>query len=153
MLIQSNDLDAKLASLYATLRTKGSPGTTSSAVPISQKYLLLRESRLTYTSDDITTLRAQIAELYKTQNTHLQTIKSLESGLSSLQQAEGQLKREYHPTLFLLTNEDYLICGHGVEIWNYEQRCMVKHFVRRINKYRLILLICSIIINVVAITR
>jgi len=67
----------------------------------------LRESRLTYPSDDITTLRAQIAELYKTQNTHLQTIKSLESGLSSMQQAEGQLKREYHPTLFLSlgTNE------------------------------------------------
>jgi len=53
----------------------------------------------------------------------------------------------------ILTDEDYLICVHGVEIWNYEQRCMVKHFVRRINKYRLILLICSIIINVVAITR
>lgn len=41
------------------------------------------------------TLKAQVAELYKAQNTHLQTIKSLETGLSSVQQAERQLKQEY----------------------------------------------------------
>jgi len=40
------------------------------------------------------TLKAQVAELYKTQNTHLQTIKSLETGLTAVQEAEKLLKQE-----------------------------------------------------------
>jgi len=47
--------------------------------------------------DEATTLKAQVAELYKTQNTHLQTIKSLETGLTALQETEKLLKQEYFP--------------------------------------------------------
>jgi hypothetical protein len=47
--------------------------------------------------DEKTSLKFQIADLYKTQNTNLQTIKSLETGLTALQQAEKQLKQEYTP--------------------------------------------------------
>jgi len=73
---------AKLAGLYSTLRTEGSLGITSAASSSKSQ------------TDDTNTLKSQIAELYKTQNTHLQTIKSLETGLTSLQTAEKQLKQE-----------------------------------------------------------
>jgi chromosome segregation ATPase len=54
--------------------------------------------------DEQSSLKAQVAELYKTQNTHLQTIKSLESGLSSIQDAEQRLKQESPSLLSMLTH-------------------------------------------------
>jgi len=45
--------------------------------------------------DEQGTLKAQVAELYKTQNAHLQTIKSLETRLASVQDAEQRLKQEF----------------------------------------------------------
>ena len=52
-------------------------------------------------SDEMVSLKAQIAELYKTQNTHLQTIKSLETGLTAVQEAEKLLKQESSSDPFL----------------------------------------------------
>jgi chromosome segregation ATPase len=40
-------------------------------------------------------LKAQVAELYKTQNSHLQKITALEAEVSKLQQSEKQLQHEY----------------------------------------------------------
>jgi hypothetical protein len=54
-------------------------------------------------SEETASLKSQVAELYKAQNANLQTIKSLEAGLTSLQQAEKQLKQEYCPN-FETTN-------------------------------------------------
>jgi len=45
-------------------------------------------------SEEAAHLKSQVTELYKAQNANLQTIKSLEDGLTSLQQAEKQLKQE-----------------------------------------------------------
>src|SRR5271170_4652318 len=55
-------------------------------------------------SDETISLKSQVAELYKAQNANLQTIKSLEAGLTSLQQAEKQMKQEYC-LLFESTNQ------------------------------------------------
>jgi hypothetical protein len=97
--IISANPDTKLATLYSTLRAEGSqdtiPASPSSKSPLFTPFtpfpLFFNHS------DDITTLKTQVAELYKTQNTHLQTIKSLETGLTSVQQAEKVLKEEYDP--------------------------------------------------------
>jgi len=50
-------------------------------------------------SEEAAHLKSQVTELYKAQNANLQTIKSLEDGLTSLQQAEKQLKQEYRPNI------------------------------------------------------
>jgi hypothetical protein len=80
-------------------------------------------------------LKSQIAELYKAQNTHLQTIKSLETGLSSLQQAETQLKQEFQSFTFHF-NVESLISKAVKEILNSEQLYMAKLSERKINKYK-----------------
>ena len=46
--------------------------------------------------DEQGTLKAQVAELYKAQNVHLQTIKSLEARFASVEEAEQRLKQEFH---------------------------------------------------------
>lgn len=56
---------------------------------LRDRYLILCSA-----SNEMAALKAQIAELYKTQNTHLQTIKSLEMGLTAVQEAEKLLKQE-----------------------------------------------------------
>lgn len=80
-------------------------------------------------------LKSQVAELYKAQNTHLQTIKSLETGLASLQQAEKQLKQEFQPFSFH-PNIEFPISETAEEILNFEQLYMAKLCVRKINKYK-----------------
>jgi hypothetical protein len=59
--------------------------------------------QLTRYSDETTTLKSQVAELYKIQNAHLQQINTLEAGLTSLQQAETLLKQECGTTVCKLT--------------------------------------------------
>jgi len=87
----SDFADLKLANAYGTLRVEGLPGippATSRTLPHASFPSLIDR-------DEQGTLKAQVAELYKTQNAHLQTIKSLETRLASVQDVEQRLKQEF----------------------------------------------------------
>ena len=86
-------------------------------------------------SEETASLKSQVAELYKAQNANLQTIKSLEAGLTSLQQAEKQLKQEYLPISRQLTSGSLISALVG-RILNSEPLSTVKLFARKTNKFR-----------------
>jgi hypothetical protein len=101
--------DLKLATSYATLRAEGCAGIPFPTSLTPQTYSsischvipLVNEHDVDY-SDELGSLKAQVAGFYKTQNTNLQTIKSLETNLTSLQQEEKQLRKEFNNQFSML---------------------------------------------------